>query len=677
VSTKLCKVHRSLSQQSLQPKIIQSYRIVVVVSLLLLLLLLGAPVLAQASTTVRVVIERVQALDGGIDPDFPLPNEADFYPIVNIASQSFGGTFLEISDHDDTSPNWQFSRPVPLSSSPITITIAMWDRDGGLLGSDDEIDLTPGGDRQIDLTIDLNACAVSGDVSGACWVTLDTSGTDSDNARIWFRIEVGDPPAMAIATLTIERVRDIDGSLDPDFPFSNEADFYPVVRIAGTEWNGDYGGNVEANTGNALVVEGDDDITPNWQFTKQVPISLGSIPVSIEIWDDDAFLTFDDDLADAAPNGGRSLDLTVNLLPCSVSGEVSGGCASTIIATGTESDKIELRFRIEVEPPPSINGFNIRCLHAPLWPQSGQTVTVSAQVLDDNLNPIPTTTGVTVEAWVDSQAAPASSSTNVSSLNFSTTPPPLATQLTYGCAASVGTLRIWSGWHAVQVGTPTVSRAVPVLFTHPVGSAIDIIFVPDRDNFSGANDVNFINAAHDVIQNSYYGDLFFLRNQRNFNFWLAQDMGDYESLCDFTEPSNWDSDYAFIEAGSIIHTNPLRDCARFSIRLFSGTVGNSRVFLHESGHQPFGLADEYCCDGGYFQPNPFPDVYGSSNDCAADSINVGRTPANCRNWVSNKGATWYTSDPASGDLMVDNSAPQALDIRRFEWVFNNCNSSGC
>src|SRR5688572_20180044 len=149
--------------------------------------MLSSPAYADDPTTVRVVIERVEALDGGIDPDFPISNAADFYPIVEIDGQSFGGTSLEFSGSDDILPNWQFSRPVPLASSPISITIEMWDRDGGLLGADDEIDLTPGGDREIDLTVDLEPCAISGDVSDTCWVTITTQGTDSDNARIRFR----------------------------------------------------------------------------------------------------------------------------------------------------------------------------------------------------------------------------------------------------------------------------------------------------------------------------------------------------------------------------------------------------------------------------------------------------------------------------------------------------------
>jgi hypothetical protein len=326
-------------------------------------------------------------------------------------------------------------------------------------------------------------------------------------------------------------------------------------------------------------------------------------------------------------------------------------------------------------PPPSIDGLIVRCLHETLWSQGGQPVTITAEALDNDLAPLAITAGVDVEIWVNDTTTPANTGSNVNTLTHTFTP--ALGQFSYGCQIHAGSVTVWSGWRSVQVGTPSM-QAVPIIFTRQPGSAVDIIFIPDMDNYSGAADPNFLDDVHDTLLASYYGDLLFLQNQNTTNFWLAQDMGDYEELCNFSEPANWDTSYAFAEAGSIVHSDSLRDCARFSIRIFSGEVGgDARVFLHETGHQPFGLADEYCCDGGYFQTDIFPNLYDSLGECQADAANVLGEFGTCRNFTDEDSDVWYTSDPANDDLMVDNQTPRPLDIRRIEWLYNNCRSSNC
>jgi len=44
-------------------------------------------------------------------------------------------------------------------------------------------------------------------------------------------------------------------------------------------------------------------------------------------------------------------------------------------------------------------------------------------------------------------------------------------------------------------------------------------------------------------------------------------------------------------------------------RIFQAWTWFQGTFLHELGHSPVGLADEYCCDGGYFQSHPYPNIY--------------------------------------------------------------------
>ena len=107
------------------------------------------------------------------------------------------------------------------------------------------------------------------------------------------------------------------------------------------------------------------------------------------------------------------------------------------------------------------------------------------------------------------------------------------------------------------------------------------------------------------------------------------------TICDSVMPAGWYPDffsispsrgfYLFADAGAIVHRDAsIRDCAPGGDRFFTGDATHmdggllGRVFLHETGHRPFGLADEYCCDGGYFQADPFPNVYEEPEDCEDD-----------------------------------------------------------
>lgn len=131
---------------------------------------------------------------------------------------------------------------------------------------------------------------------------------------------------------------------------------------------------------------------------------------------------------------------------------------------------------------------------------------------------------------------------------------------------------------------------------------------------------------------------------------------------------------------AVLHTNSfIRDCAGGN--RFTSWTGRPSIALHETGHSPFGLADEYCCDGGYWQPEPFPNVFADRSldewDCEADASVLGRQASACRSWVStrvNSGSDWFTHDPTGNDLMEGSGGrtPQLLDIRRITWVFNGC-----
>lgn len=154
-----------------------------------------------------------------------------------------------------------------------------------------------------------------------------------------------------ILVVTIERVvalSDFDRTCTPFGCIGSAADFYAIVNLDGKE-----------SSSKDSYVSDQDDISPNWRFSKAVDLSKASIPVSIQIYDLDGGLRFDDDVAHINPQGGDSLPLQV--IPsspapptgCQISGPISGGCGDHLVTRGNSGDRAELTFRIEIFDPAS------------------------------------------------------------------------------------------------------------------------------------------------------------------------------------------------------------------------------------------------------------------------------------------------------------------------------------
>jgi hypothetical protein len=249
------------------------------------------------------------------------------------------------------------------------------------------------------------------------------------------------------------------------------------------------------------------------------------------------------------------------------------------------------------------------------------------------------------------------------------------------------------------VGQPPDEDFIRVVYTGPRPNRVDLVFFGDQDDYTASgsppivgDDPAFIEDVGDVILNSYYNFVYFLANQHLMNFWIALDSADYDTagnpgdatFCNFT---GGEADFA--DSGVVIHLDALRDCAtggRFSTEPF---VANRLTVLHETGHRPFGMADEYCCDGGYFEMSPNPNLYQELNPppgigCAPDAPDLGRTAADCRMFndigpPSHPGEDWFLSDPSGDDLMEDSGAhtPQAADLRRLNWFLDQCRVGEC
>jgi hypothetical protein len=281
------------------------------------------------------------------------------------------------------------------------------------------------------------------------------------------------------------------------------------------------------------------------------------------------------------------------------------------------------------------------------------------------------------------------SGVNSTSVTFS---PSEGGDLVYGCRLRKGGTGLFTGWRRVDVNPGSSAEPIPISYTGPRSSRIDIVFVADRDTYPSARDPRFLDDVRRVIETSYYGFNDFLANQDKFNFWIAQAQGRADDAndgdCDHELPANWDDTFAFADAGAILHRKNQRDCALRGDRIFSAVVDTSvrsdalQVPTHESGHQPFGLADEYPPDGGYFQQDVAPNVYEDMAGCVADAPALGRSATACRRWERPTDwwpdPDWFSSEPAPNDVMYNNTGPaNAADIRRYTLIFGDCASAKC
>ncbi len=455
-------------------------------------------------------------------------------------------------------------------------------------------------------------------------------------------------------------------------------------------------------------------------FQWDVDASKQNIPIVIAEYDASCWPS-SDSLCDINPkSSARRLYMNLDLATCQISGDANGVCGA-LVASGPSSTIGDFQFMVyltEPQEPAYSPGVNIRCLHETsgrIWPQPGEQVTITAEALDGSANLMRTIVD-DIQIWVNDALVKSTSGTpgafGQSTLTFTFAPDAGADQFRYRCRAqkTIGIPQnqwqwVSSGWRIVQIGQPASGRAVPILYNGASDYRLDLVFIANRNDYSGPNDSNFLNDVHEAIRQMYYaGDTtvkagrYFLHNQQAMNFWIALDTGiakdaDSCSWWDWlwgdclTLPSHWDTKYSFADSGAIVHTTSLRDFALRDKRIFEAWTGFPATFLHELGHSPVGLADEYCCDSSYFQPDPYPNIYELSNygDCVNDSLATGvASPCQQIQWQGD--SIGYvrveSADTLGDDLMqagrdVTNFGVNPADERRLNWYFQKCRERGC
>jgi len=529
-------------------------------------------------------------------------------------------------------------------------------------------------------------------------------------------------PAQALPlTVKVKIVR--VGECCPGGPIDldSAADFYGRTTI------GDKKTDFGEITDDSLI-EPDD-----WVATEDVEHTEATIDVEIKIFDEDDGLNFVDNQIDLTDNDAdRAVNFTIDLHPetskCYFEGDVSGPCGAEVSSHGNadDGDVGGLALIVEVNEPLQAPGAHVRCLHYPLWPQPGQPVTITAEAFSNQ----PDGTGLPpliadqldIFYSTDGGHTPQklAGSGRQTRLTATRTAGSAGSTFSYKCIGidQPAPDAADSAWHTVQVGDPPQGRAVPVLLTASREKALDLILFPATSNvrrepnnpsntslltfpvYSGPRDLGFLNYAYTAVHELMREQLV-LDNQRALNVWLALDgaatgglrdlknSDGIDDTCQHQLPNNAGTAYGFGNARAILHpaTPPpgnrdtLRECTFNWV--MSAESGETGVFIHEFGHAGFELADEYCCNGGYFQMPDVPNVYKSRDACVADvgSPDLDGDADDCRGQDSvfdpDNDPDFWVSDPAFNDLMNDNTFARRADRRRMKFVFGRCDQGNC
>ena len=378
---------------------------------------------------------------------------------------------------------------------------------------------------------------------------------------------------------------------------------------------------------------------------------------------------------------------------------------------------------------PVADSIIVQCLHEPVWPKPGETVTVTAtafafdpsggRVLLDHFTDSEDGSEArtdrrksvdNLEIWVNDRSQPAAASASTAS-SFTHSFTADGDWMTYGCRIRDDDETAFSGWKQFGIGDYPFNRAIPIQKTNFPENAIDIVFIADKFDYTSAQDPNFSDDIYRLLKYGLWNHTDFLKDQDRYNIWLARDMGVADrgmlfgfKTCPHQLPTSefapnlpnsnkkiedlWLRYYLFSDTAAIVHRREFRDCAPAGRNVYSVDFEKAKVEFedsdittvrHETAHRPFQLADEYCCDGGYHQADELPNLYEERDDCEADVAALGRVPSDCREFIEDNlfSTDWYISDPPTNDIAGSGYRINANDKRRIDWFYRQCEAGRC
>lgn len=277
-------------------------------------------------------------------------------------------------------------------------------------------------------------------------------------------------------------------------------------------------------------------------------------------------------------------------------------------------------------------GLKIRCLHEPLYPQPGETVTISAQTIDQDGNSV---VSDQIELYPDDRDNPVVVA-GVDSATTTLAAP--ADKFMYGCAADRVTESAFSRFRVVDVGAPEVADfpAIPILNHGSHREKIDLLFMADAEAYpDGAQDAEFLANLHELVDEGLFRIPWFVEFQWAFNIWIAREPGFIASVAGLCQPATIPDSrlrFAFADAVGLIHTTDCRD-NWLPGRPYTTEFNPLRlqVVAHELGHTVFSLSDEYTTSPTVrFTTPKLPNLFPSELFCRFKALDRGKDPEECR-----------------------------------------------
>ncbi|MEZ5570984.1 MAG: hypothetical protein R3E64_03085 [Halioglobus sp.] len=347
----------------------------------------------------------------------------------------------------------------------------------------------------------------------------------------------------------------------------------------------------------------------------------------------------------------------------------------------------------------------VRCIHEPLWAQEGEQVTIRAEAIGGD--------GVAkaadrIQIFVNDGNNAVGETRGQDAAQIVT----VATgrSLHYGCLAELGQAKQFSGWRDTDIGTPELGDipAIPVIYNGKMKNKLDILFLPELSRHPlGASDPQFLSDIYRVIKEGIYSIPWFVRNQRDINFWIGKEFGQVLAIpdnplgtCIKINPQNYRIRYGFADAAGIIHDQDCRDNASLEVFTTKYEEKGFQVVAHEIGHAAFTLSDEYMgASTLYFTLPKLPNLFPTEGACRSAAYKRGQSQDACRalviegfslggNWIFEPDYSLTT--PQTPDLMQQTGFSSCAagsgcesyrvgpsEIDRMNWKLGKCRSGRC
>lgn len=299
---------------------------------------------------------------------------------------------------------------------------------------------------------------------------------------------------------------------------------------------------------------------------------------------------------------------------------------------------------------------SVKITHSPVVAKSNETVTFTAELLDDgdgpadvqilvNATAVKTCTGLTSGSTCVFTGGPytAYEDTTVSYLANATASDGATDSEGYYYFAVTDSNYDWS------------KNYIPARTNGTSTGKFELLFHP-------ASDYGSFGAFVDDVEDKMYdvlGEQDLIESVNNFddfNFYIYRKTAASTNNCGAPH-NDADTDFPQRNADVILHVANFGDCTIMggSPPHFTAEGGNTKAFLHECGHGVFGLADEYdgapSCSTYYFEPANTPNIWDIEADCRAEQTSKGRDPDDCWKFTSCQGGWWGIHALNDGNVM--------------------------